>query len=359
MKPGKHVMIATRQEVPIKTFYKLSLALALLLAACAPALTPQPTVILTGTATATSTETRPDPTVTPALPPTPTPQTNCNDSALFVADVTVADNTHLKPGQAFRKTWQLRNTGTCTWNASYALVFNGGERMGSPDAIPLVETAPGASLDLSVNLAAPAYDGAFTGLYELRNPQGKVIPVGLTKIIWVKVTVGDAVVAQSAPTAAANSVSGTNSASAGPGWTPHPVKNCRPEQGGAYASQLLALINAARATAGLRGLNVNAQLTASAQGHSTDMACHSLLSHSGSDGSSIYDRIVAAGYAPSNWAEIIFASGSPQQAFDWWMNDPPHRESILDPKLSDFGAGYAYLADSEYGSYFTVDFGQP
>ena len=89
------------------------------------------------------------------------------------------------------------------------------------------------------------------------------------------------------------------------------------------------------------------------------MACHNLLSHTGSNGSSIYDRIVAAGYSPAYWEEIIFGSGFPQQAFDWWMKDPPHRDGILDPKVTDFGAGFSYWAGSEYGSYYTVDFGRP
>ncbi len=291
--------------------------------------------------------------------PDPPPQTSCADNALFIADVTIADNTRLQPGQSFTKTWQLRNTGTCVWNAGYALVFSGGDKMNSPASVALAETAPGASLDLSVTLSAPTADGFYTGLYEIHNPQGQAIPIGLTKIMWVKVAVGNVAVAQATtpltPAAA--------TATAGPqptgGPTSRPKGHCKPEQYGVYTTQLLALINSARIQAGLRTLSVNNALAAAAQGHSDDMACHSLLSHSGSDGSSIYERMVAAGYSPSNWGEIIFGSGSAQQAFDWWMNDKPHREAILDPNVDDFGAGYSYVADSEYGGYFSVDFGNP
>jgi uncharacterized protein YkwD len=210
-------------------------------------------------------------------------------------------------------------------------------------------------LNLSVNLSAPNADGFYTGLYEIHNPQGQAIPIGLTKSMWVKVAVGDVVLLQPSAPAAGTSVASTN-----PGSSPTqrpPQGPCKPEQNSTYTTQVLALINSARASAGLPALSGNAKLTASAQGHSDDMACHNLLSHTGSDGSSIYERVVAAGYTPSYVEEIIFASGSPQQAFDWWMNDPPHRDAILNPKVNHFGAGYTYVAGSDYGGYFTVDFG--
>ena len=84
----------------------------------------------------------------------------------------------MKAGQSFTKTWQLRNTGTCTWNAGYTLVFTGGNRMGSADSAPLPETAPNATLELSVDLTAPADDGVFTGLYEIHDRAGGPSPSG-------------------------------------------------------------------------------------------------------------------------------------------------------------------------------------
>ncbi len=278
---------------------------------------------------------------------------------MFVTDVTIADNTNLRPGQAFTKTWQLRNAGTCAWNTGYTLVFKDGERMDSPASVAFLETAPGASLNLSVTLTAPTTDGFYTGLYEIHNPQGQAIPIGLTKIVWVKIAVGNAVVARATVPLTTAASAATQAPNLTDGPTSHPKGRCKPEQYGVYTSQVLALINSARTAAGLRSLSVNAQLAASAQGHSDDMACHNLLSHTGSDGSSIHDRMVAAGYSPSNWEEIIFGGGAAQQAFDWWMQDKPHREAILDPNLDDFGAGYSYVANSEYSGYFTVDFGKP
>jgi len=42
----------------------------------------------------------------------------------------------VKPGTAFHKTWQVKNTGTCRGKQSYQLVFVGGEKMnGAPSAL--------------------------------------------------------------------------------------------------------------------------------------------------------------------------------------------------------------------------------
>jgi len=40
----------------------------------------------------------------------------CTDSAKFVLDVTIPDNSVISSNTAFTKTWRLKNTGTCTWD---------------------------------------------------------------------------------------------------------------------------------------------------------------------------------------------------------------------------------------------------
>ncbi len=49
----------------------------------------------------------------------------CNNSS-FVSDVTVPDGTVLPPGQNFDKVWAVKNTGSCTWDDGYALIYIGG-----------------------------------------------------------------------------------------------------------------------------------------------------------------------------------------------------------------------------------------
>lgn len=282
----------------------------------------------------------------------PTVQTDCTDSALYVKDITIPDNTQLKAGEAFTKTWQLRNTGTCIWNVRYALVFVGGEQMGAAVTTPLSETPPGEILDISVNLVAPAKDGAYTGLFELRNPKGRALEIGSVTSIWVKITVGNGVSAlpSAATTVPSTSVSGA---------TAIPGRVCKPDQNIETVAQLLSLLNNARAEAKLAPLNISGRLSAAAQGHSDDMACNNFVGHTGSDGSSIQARVGASGYAASYSEEVIFASGTPQDAFNWWINDKAHRDAILNPRAMDVGIGYSYLPGTAYGSYYTVNFASP
>ena len=110
--------------------------------------------------------------------------------------------------------------------------------------------------------------------------------------------------------------------------------------------------------ANLPALNVNAQLTQAAQGHSVDMACSNLLSHFGSDGSGWWDRIARTGYFSTHGPSVaeILAIGTPQDAMNQWMSDPGHWEFVMAAN-TEFGVGYAYYSQSDYGGYITVDFG--
>lgn len=299
--------------------------------------------------TATQTEA---PTVTPSptAAATPTAQSNCVNSALFLSDVTIQDGTNVPPGQVFTKTWRLRNDGTCIWNSGYTLNFISGDRLDGAAAIPLRETAPGAELELSAVLTAPATDGAFAAFYEIRDPAGKIVPVGFLTNIWVKITVGTTV---RAPTA-------TTTAPANPGPTGAPGSGiCNPSLDGSAASEIIALINSARAENGLAALTQNAKLDAAAQTHSSDMACNNLRSHTGSDGSSVGQRVAAAGYVSSRSEEVIYVGGGASAAFGWWMNDPVHRDAILLAGHAHIGVGVSNLPGSAFGTYIAVVLAAP
>jgi len=117
------------------------------------------------------------------------------DWAQFVADVTVPDGTAFGAGAAFRKTWRLKNIGTCTWTTSYTLVFDSGEKMGAPSAINLpASVAPGQTIDLSVDMIAPAASGHYFGYWKFKNASGVPFGIGSTgdKSFWVEINVGGA-----------------------------------------------------------------------------------------------------------------------------------------------------------------------
>ena len=138
----------------------------------------------------------------------------------------------------------------------------------------------------------------------------------------------------------------------------------RIQQNTDYEAQILTLINQARADHGLAALTLQAPLTAAARGHSQDMACNDFVDHTGSDGSSWYNRIQAQNYNYSYASENIYVGdpdfgGDAQGAFTWWMNSDVHRANILNPKVTSIGIGYAYYAGSTYKGYYTVDFARP
>ena len=112
-------------------------------------------------------------TLQPVLPTqTGTP---CN-LASFVTDVTIPDDTTFLVEKPFTKTWRLKNVGTCTWTAGYKLVFDSGERMSGPETQPLtaVSVAPGETLDVSVNMIAPAVAGTYKSNWKIKDEKGEV-----------------------------------------------------------------------------------------------------------------------------------------------------------------------------------------
>src|SRR5258707_3000585 len=76
--------------------------------------------------------------------------------AQFVADVTVPDGTQYTSGTAFKKTWRLKNIGTCAWTKSDSMIFDSGAQMGGPVSVTMpTATAVGGTLDISADLTAP------------------------------------------------------------------------------------------------------------------------------------------------------------------------------------------------------------
>jgi uncharacterized protein YkwD len=273
----------------------------------------------------------------------------------MIEDVTVPDNAQMSHGEKFTKTWRFMNNGKCNWTG-YTIAFVAGDRMASPDTAPVTQTEPGKTVDVSVELTAPSVDGSYTGYFELKNANGETLPIGTEKSFWVKILIGNVAAAPAATVAVAPAftpISGVPTVKVkGPA-------SCNYSSSSSYQTELANLINSARTEAGLPALNVNAQLTAAAQAHSIDQACHGLTSHSGSDGSSPSQRIAAAGYAASFASEIIYSSGYPQTAFDWWMSDQIHRNEILNASVTEIGVGYAYVPGTSAGGYYTVDFASP
>ena len=163
-------------------------ALMTLVAQTITAAAPSPTAQPAATASATSTSTQAAAT-TPANTSVP-----CN-SASFVTDVTIPDNTGLDLNQAFTKTWRLKNVGSCSWTSGYQVVFDSGDQMGGPASQQLTNgtVAPGQTIDLSVDLHAPGSAGTYKGNWKLREPGGVIFGLS-TGPFWVQIKAKAAVV---------------------------------------------------------------------------------------------------------------------------------------------------------------------
>ena len=138
-------------------------------------------------------------TPTPAAAYTATPQTpggpsaSC-DQAQFVRDVTIPSGVKVPAGAEFTKTWQVKNTGTCTWTVDYDLVFAQGSQLGGPSTAALpAKVKPGESVNLSLTLTAPTKKGEYAGVWQLRNASGQVFGPGIQTAgsLWASIKVAD------------------------------------------------------------------------------------------------------------------------------------------------------------------------
>lgn len=300
------------------------------------------------------------PTVSPTVSAAPTQAAGtCTDSAAFVADVTVPDNTRMDPGEAFTKTWRIRNTGDCTWTSGYTLVFKTGEPMGAPASSPLErETTPGGELDLSVNLTAPSQAAAFRADFEIHDPAGRAIPIDQATTLWVIITVGGGTSESNTPVPVPTSEA-TPAPEAGDLFNP---ATCDYSTSQPRIDSTITAINAYRAANGLTPLILDSRLSVAAQAHSADMACNSLFMHRGSDGSTPTTRVAMTGYAASGVTENTYGSYPPLNGSGvvaWWAADqidPNHNANLLTTKYTQIGVGYAFF--DEFG-YYVVVFASP
>jgi hypothetical protein len=146
-------------------------------------------------------------TLTPSLTPVPgSPTTTliCDKAeAGNPIDVTIPDDTVLRPGRAFTKVWKLQNAGSCTWTKDYAATFFYGEAMSAPEAVSLIQDVPpGQSIEIAVEFVAPEMPGTYQSNWKLRNPAEALFGIGPNgdAPFWVRIVVQEAETETPTPT---------------------------------------------------------------------------------------------------------------------------------------------------------------
>jgi heat shock protein HslJ len=118
----------------------------------------------------------PSPTSTPAPPPP------CVDSMIFLDHPsrggTGGDQPQVMgPGQPFTQIWRVQNTGTCTWDSSYRVLYvDGNDPAASMGGQPIAiegQVPPGAEYQIQVNLVAPLRPGTYQAIWEMQNGGGQ------------------------------------------------------------------------------------------------------------------------------------------------------------------------------------------
>lgn len=319
--------------------------------------TPPPTdtqVQVTGSAEATIT-------VTPAATRPPN-DPNCTNSAAFVADITIPDNSDVPAGTSFTKTWRVSNTGTCIWASDYTLSHYSDEPMNAPASVPLPVTYPGQTADLSVTLVAPNSLGKHQGNFVIKNPTGLIMKVNEDSRLWVIINSISNTAGTAAATAAPTQAGGPT---ATPGTAELVLSTCAFTSDTTNITETLNAINAHRTANNLPPYNVNSSLARAAQSHANDMACQNLTGHTGSNGSTPQSRATATAYnfsaVATNIDENINISSpalSGQAVVNFWLSDQSdggHQgRNLVSDTFIDIGIGYTFFNNT---GYYVVVFG--
>lgn len=133
----------------------------------------------------------------------------------------------------------------------------------------------------------------------------------------------------------------------------------------AGANELIAAVNALRASHGVTPLTPHPILMQTAQAQADFMAATGTVTHTGPGGVSLTQRLLAAGYPLAGdlslggiRAENIIAGPgmTPAQAVQAWMGDAPHQNTMLNPNYQHIGAGVSKNGETIY---YVIDCAMP
>lgn len=104
--------------------------------------------------------------------------------------------------------------------------------------------------------------------------------------------------------------------------------------------RVFELTNAERVERGLAPFEWCNGLWLASRAHSNDMAANRMMSHTGSDGSSPWERAINIGGVQATAENVAAGQTTPEQVVRSWMNSDGHRANILSAR-SFLGVGFA------------------
>lgn len=120
--------------------------------------------------------------------------------------------------------------------------------------------------------------------------------------------------------------------------------------------RMLEAVNAMRAAAGVQPVRLDAQLTAAARGHAREMSRQRRAWPFGSNGSTPYDRVQAAGYQGNLLSEVYSQTFETElETLAAWVQDGAWGGEILDPEARDMG--FAWQQDNSGLIWWVVTMG--
>jgi uncharacterized protein YkwD len=140
---------------------------------------------------------------------------------------------------------------------------------------------------------------------------------------------------------------------------------------GDYKSAVAAQVNAFRSapqvcggapSAAAGALGYNGQLDSASTRHSTDMAGNNYWGpdpHTGTDGSTIRQRVPAAGYNYTTVGENVAAGqSSASEVVNDWIGSPGHCKNMMTAAYVDIGVSCKFNPNSTYKYYWTLVMGK-
>lgn len=147
---------------------------------------------------------------------------------------------------------------------------------------------------------------------------------------------------------------------AAPPAAPAPIAASVPTRTGgaedaAYEQQVLDLVNAERAKAGLGAVRYSAALDSAAETHNAFQTQQRTMAHIDIGDGDPGARIRAAGFNGAWGENVAVGQRTPEQVVAEWMASPTHRANILNPNFSQIGVAHETTTDGF--SFWTQSFG--